>query len=90
MFVCKTRQASHSAVNFYNAGVVTRDRRIGSWQNLTKLGTLFSAECKSITFSCVVVVHLTATKNLFRVEQQSVESQLEMPNEQNMWLSLRD
>jgi hypothetical protein len=25
------RHAINSAVNFYNAGVVTRDRRIGSW-----------------------------------------------------------
>jgi hypothetical protein len=30
MFNLKTRHAINSAVNFYNAGIVTRDRRIGS------------------------------------------------------------
>jgi hypothetical protein len=30
IFNLKTRHAIYSAVNFYNAGVVTRDRRIGS------------------------------------------------------------
>jgi hypothetical protein len=29
-FILETRHAINSAVNFYNAGVVTRDRRIGS------------------------------------------------------------
>jgi hypothetical protein len=31
MFVLKTRYAVSCVVNFYNAGVVTRGRRIGSW-----------------------------------------------------------
>jgi hypothetical protein len=33
IFVIKTRHAIGCAVNFYNAGVITRDRRIGSWVN---------------------------------------------------------
>jgi hypothetical protein len=31
IFNLKTHHAINSAVSFYNAGVVTRDRRIGSW-----------------------------------------------------------
>jgi hypothetical protein len=37
IFNLKTRHAINSAVNFYNAGVVTRDRRIGSWLQNTAL-----------------------------------------------------
>jgi hypothetical protein len=33
IFVCKTHQATRGAVNFYSAGVVTRDRRIVSCGN---------------------------------------------------------
>jgi hypothetical protein len=31
VFLIKTRHAVSCAVNFYNAGVVTQSRRIGSW-----------------------------------------------------------
>jgi hypothetical protein len=31
IFILKTRYAINSVVNFYDAGVVIRDRRIGSW-----------------------------------------------------------
>jgi hypothetical protein len=31
-FVCKTHEAIRGVVKIFNAGVVTRDRRIGSWK----------------------------------------------------------
>jgi hypothetical protein len=33
IYILKTPCATRCAVNFYNAGVVTRDRRIGSWSH---------------------------------------------------------
>jgi hypothetical protein len=44
VFILKTRYAICCDVNFYNAGVVTRDHRIGSWKqnglNTKRIGTL--------------------------------------------------
>jgi hypothetical protein len=70
IFNLKTHHAINSAVSFYNAGVVTRDRRIGSW--LRKMGQC-AVHSKSVNFKRLLTrnndffVHITAIREKYNL-----------------------
>jgi hypothetical protein len=43
------KRAMLVVVNFYRAGVVTRDRRIGSWDRCFEIGNIFSHKWRFLT-----------------------------------------
>jgi hypothetical protein len=51
IFILKTSHAIRCAVNFYNAGVVTQSRRIGSWSWIT-----YNATCSLERFEKILLL----------------------------------